>query len=119
MEIVLLIVLGLAAGTLGSMLGLGGGFLVVPALILLRGFDARIATATSVAVIVPAMVVALWRRGIVGQQVDWRVAGLVAIGAVVGAYIGSELVKKMDPTVLRRMFAGVLIVLAALLAFRK
>ena len=49
MEIVLLIVLGLAAGTLGAMLGLGGGFLVVPALILVRGMDARMATATAVA----------------------------------------------------------------------
>ena len=41
MEIALLILLGLAAGTLGSLLGLGGGFLVVPALILLRGTEAR------------------------------------------------------------------------------
>ena len=119
MEIVLLIVLGLAAGTLGAMLGLGGGFLVVPALILLRDFDTRIATATSIAVIVPAMLMALWRRGVVDQQVDWRVAGLVAIGAVAGAWLGSELVKRMDPTWLRRMFAGVLVVLAALLVFRK
>lgn len=119
MEIVLLVALGLAAGTLGSMLGLGGGFLVVPALILLRSIDARTATATSVAVIVPAMLVALWQRGVVDKQVDWRIAGFVAIGAVVGAYVGSNWVRRIDPTVLRRMFAGVLVVLAAVLVFRK
>lgn len=119
MELVLLVVLGLAAGTLGSMLGLGGGFLVVPALILLRGVGAHTATATSIAVIVPAMLVALWQRGLVDKQVDWHIAGFVAVGAVAGALIGSAWVKRVDPLVLRRMFAGVLLVLAGILAFKR
>ncbi len=118
MGIPLLIVLGLAAGTLGSMLGLGGGFLVVPALILIQGMGERMATGTSVAIIVPAMVVALWHRGGAGH-VDWRIAAFVAIGAVVGAFIGSKISENIDPTLLRRMFAGILVVLAGVLAFKK
>jgi len=118
MELVLLIVLGLAAGTLGSILGLGGGFLVVPALILLKDTPDKIATGTSVAIIVPAMLVALWGRASHGH-VDWRIAGLVAIGAIVGAYFGSNLAAKLDPLWIRRAFSGILVVLAVILFFKK
>ena len=116
MDIFILIVLGLAAGTLGSLLGLGGGFLVVPALILLKGVDPRIASGTSVAVIVPAMAIALWRRGAQGH-VDVPVALWMALGAIAGAFVGSWLAGVVDAKLIRRLFAGVLIVLAALLVF--
>ena len=118
MGIPLLIVLGLAAGALGSMLGLGGGFLVVPALILVQGMGERMATGTSVAIIVPAMVVALWRRGDAGH-VDWKIAAFVAVGAVLGAFLGSKLAESIDPTLLRRLFAGILVLLAGILAFKR
>ncbi len=118
MELALLIVLGLAAGVLGSILGLGGGFLIVPALILLKDTPDKIATGTSVAIIVPAMLMALWGRASHGH-VDWRMAGLIAVGAVVGAYLGSNLAAKLDPLWIRRMFAGILVVLAVLLVMKK
>ena len=54
MDILLLVVIGFCAGALGSLLGLGGGFLVVPALVLLKSMDMKFATGTSVAIIVPA-----------------------------------------------------------------
>ncbi len=116
MSVVWLVLIGFAAGTLGSLLGLGGGFLVVPALILLRGLDPRLATGTSVAVIVPTMLVALWRRGAEGH-VDWRLAALIAIGAVVGAFLGSWLAGRLPSVVIRRVFAFVLLGLSALLFF--
>ena len=118
MDILLLVAIGFAAGTLGSLLGLGGGFLVVPALLLLRGMDERMATATSVAVIVPTMVVALWLRGGVHGQVDWRVAGVLAVGAIAGAVLGSSLSTWVPKVVIRRLFAGVLVGLAVLLLLR-
>ena len=118
MTILLLIVLGLAAGTLGSLLGLGGGFLVVPALMLLRGMDPKMASGTSVAVIVPAMAVALWRRGAQGH-VDGQTALWMAIGAVGGAFVGSWLAGQVDGIWIRRLFAGVLVALAVLLLVRK
>jgi uncharacterized membrane protein YfcA len=118
MDIVLLVVLGFTAGTLGSMLGLGGGFLVVPALILLRGMDAKIATGTAVAVIVPTMLITLWRRGVQGHM-DWRFAGLMAVGSVAGAFLGSWLAGRVDALFLRRLFAGVLVLLAVLLVTKR
>lgn len=118
MELIVLVGVGLVAGTLGSLLGLGGGFLVVPALIFVRAMDPRIATGTSVAIIVPTMLVALWRRGLSGH-VEWGVAWQVALGAVAGAFVGSALATRMDPLWIRRTFAVVLAGLAALLAFKK
>ena len=118
MELVWLVLIGFAAGTLGSLLGLGGGFLVVPALILLLGMGTRMATGTSVAVIVPTMLIALWRRGMQGH-IDWRLALWIAVGSVVGAFVGSWLAGRLDQTLMRRLFAGVLVILAALLAFKK
>ena len=114
MELVLLVLLGLLAGTLGSLLGLGGGFLVVPALLLLKGFDERLATGTSIAVIVPTMLVALWRRGVHGH-VDWPTAAWIAVGAIGGALLGSSLATWLPRVVIRRIFAFVLVGLAVLL----
>jgi uncharacterized membrane protein YfcA len=118
MDILLLVLIGFVAGTLGSLLGLGGGFLVVPALILLKGLDPRLATGTAVAVIVPTMLVTLWRRGVQGH-VDWRLGILIAIGAVGGAFLGSWLAGTVSATAIRRIFAAVLLILAGLLFFSR
>ena len=118
MDILILIAIGLAAGTLGSLLGLGGGFLVVPALIFLRNMDARQASGTAVAVIVPTMLVTLWRRGIQGH-IDFPLAGQIAIGAVVGAFVGSWLAGFLPAIVIRRTFAVALLGLAAILFFKE
>ena len=116
MDVTLLVLLGFVAGTLGSILGLGGGFLVVPALILLRGLDPRIATGTAVAVIVPTMLVTLWRRGIQGH-VDWRLGAMIAVGAVAGAFLGSWIAGQVSGALIRRTFAVVLLGLSLLLFF--
>ena len=118
MDILFLILIGLAAGTLGSLLGLGGGFLVVPALIFLKDMDAKQASGTAIAVIVPTMIVALWRRGAQGH-IDFGIAWQIAIGAVVGAFVGSWLAGYLPAIVIRRTFAVVLVGLAALLFFKK
>ena len=118
MDILFLILIGLAAGTLGSLLGLGGGFLVVPALIMLKDMDAKQASGTAIAVIVPTMLVALWRRGAQGH-IDFGIAGQIAIGAIVGAFLGSWLAGYVPAIVIRRVFAVVLVGLAALLFFKK
>jgi uncharacterized membrane protein YfcA len=111
MEIVALVALGLVAGALGNLLGLGGGFLVVPALLLGKGLDPRIATGTAIAVIVPTAAVALWGRAAQGH-VEWRTAALIAVGSVVGAAVGSWLAGRVDPVWIRRIFAVVMAAVA-------
>jgi hypothetical protein len=103
----LLVGVGLVAGTLGSLVGVGGGVIVVPALMTFAGLDARMATGTSIAVIVPTMLVALWRRSVQGH-VSWQLAAVCALGAVVGAFLGAALAGRLPDVVIRRCFAGFL-----------
>lgn len=116
--ILALIGAGLVAGTLGSLVGVGGGVLVVPALMTFAGLDARHATGTSIAVIVPTMLVALWRRGVQGH-VAWSLALLVAAGAVVGAFAGAALAGKLPDIWIRRSFAGFLALMSAWLFLKE
>ncbi|MDH3426588.1 MAG: sulfite exporter TauE/SafE family protein [Acidimicrobiia bacterium] len=106
-----LIVLGLGAGAVAASLGIGGGVIYVPALVTLFDLTQQTGQGTSLAIVVPTALVATIanaRRG----RVEWRTAGLVAIGAVVGAFAGSRLALSLDETVLKRLFAGLLVVVA-------
>ncbi len=104
--------LGVAAGVVGGMFGVGGGIVVVPGLVLWLGFGQHRASATSVATIVASACAALIPFAADGS-VDWRAASLVTIGAVAGAAIGARYLHRIPERVLSRAFS-VLLVVAAL-----
>jgi uncharacterized protein len=86
------ILVGLAAGFLSGVFGVGGGLLVVPALVLVLHFDQRLANGTSLAAILPisaASLVTYWSQG----NVDWPAALYISIGALVGAVLGTRLMR--------------------------
>jgi uncharacterized protein len=112
LTLVTLLAIGLAAGFLAGLLGVGGGILLVPAMVLLLGFDQHVAQGTSLVVIVPAALIGSWthyRRG----TIRLRDAMLVAAGGIVGAAIGSVSALSLDDELLRRLFALVLLATAA------
>lgn len=88
-----LILLGAVAGYLSGLFGVGGGIVVVPAL-LLMGLDQRLAAGSSVAAILPTSIVGATGYALTGQ-VDWIAGLLLAVGVVVGAQIGSFLLSRM------------------------
>lgn len=107
------VVLGLCAGILSGMLGLGSGVIVVPALVFLCGFGQKTAQGTALAVMVPMALVGAfryWRN----PEIDLRgvVIAMIALGAVVGTLFGTELVGRLPAATLRRLFAVFLIVVA-------
>jgi uncharacterized protein len=111
LTVVTLLAIGIAAGFLAGLLGVGGGILLVPAMVLLLGFDQHVAQGTSLVVIVPAALIGTWthyRRGTIRP----RDAMLVAAGGVVGAVIGSLSALSIDDEILRRLFALVLLATA-------
>ena len=111
LTILTLLAIGLAAGFLAGLLGVGGGILLVPAMVLLLGFDQHVAQGTSLVVIVPAAMIGTWthyRRGTIRP----RDALLVAAGGVIGAAIGSLSALSIDDAILQRLFAAVLLVVA-------
>ena len=103
------IAIGLAAGLLSGLFGVGGGTVIVPFLVFLVGFDQRLAAGTSLAAIVPTATVGVISYGVHGS-VAWIPALVLAVGAVIGAQGGTWLLPRMPITALRWGFVGFLAV---------
>lgn len=95
-----LVAIGLVAGFLSGLFGVGGGVLLVPALMALLRFDIRRAAGTSLAAIVPTTIVGVIAY-VLTDAVDWIAAALLAAGAIVGAQLGSHLLSRLPKTALR------------------
>ncbi len=104
MTILGLLAIGLVAGAVSALCGVGGGIIVVPALLWLKGFDVKVAVGTSLAYILPTAVAGVLRKVPVGQ-VDWRVAGLCALGGIAGAVLGDILLQHLPDAWVKRVFA--------------
>jgi uncharacterized membrane protein YfcA len=107
---------GVAAGALSGLFGVGGGILIVPGLVLARGMDQRAAHATSLAAIVPIAVAGAAGYALDGA-VDWPAAGLLIVGAAVGTVAGTHLLGRIPSRGLRLLFAAFLLIAAAALPF--
>lgn len=110
------ILIGFLAGLLSGFFGIGGGTLIVPALLFVAGFDQRLAAGTSLAAILPPAI-----AGLLGYLpsggVDWIAGGIIAAGAIIGAQIGSWLLHKLSVGFLRWLFICFLFAVAIQLFF--
>lgn len=110
MSIVVLVLIGLAAGVSSGLFGIGGGLIMVPALVFFLGFTQHKATGTSLAVLLPpiglAAVIEFYRHG----HVDLRAALVIAAGLFLGAWLGARFASKLTGPHLRLLF-GVFTVL--------
>jgi uncharacterized membrane protein YfcA len=104
------IALGLGAGVLSGMFGVGGGILFVPTLVLL-GLGQVEASATSLLAIVPTAAVGAWRQRAYGN-LRIRAALLIGVVSVAGAELGVQIATRIDESLLRRLF-GVLVICVA------
>ncbi len=107
---------GLLAGLMSGLFGVGGGTVIVPLLVLLLGFDQRLAAGTSLAAIVPTASVGVISYAINGD-VAWIPALILAAGAVGGAQIGTWLLPKLSQTALRWAFVAFLVAVMISLFF--
>lgn len=108
------IFIGLLAGLLSGLFGVGGGTVIVPLLVLLVHFDQRISAGTSLAAIVPIASVGVISYA-VHDSVAWIPALLLAAGAVAGAQVGTRLLPRVSQTALRWGFIGFLVVVIIML----
>ena len=116
MTYVLAVVLGLGAGVLAGLFGVGGGILFVPTLVAL-GLGHHEATGTSLLAIVPTVVVGTWRQSRYGN-VRWQGAAVIGIAAAAAAQGGAALAESISGSTLRKLFAVLLLVVAAQIAWR-
>ncbi len=110
--ILILLGIGLGAGILSGIFGIGGGIVIVPALIYLAKYPPQQAVGTSLAALVfPVTAIGALTYYKAGQ-LPIRDALLIAGGMAVGAYLGAQIATHVDATVLRRGFAGLMVVMA-------
>lgn len=110
-------VVGIGVGVLTGLVGVGGGFLIVPALVLLAGVPMKEAVGTSLLVI--ALNTASGFFGYLGRvEVDWAFMGLFTAVAVAGITAGTWLVRYLPQTVLRRAFAVFLVIMGSLILYQ-
>ncbi len=114
----IILLIGLGAGVLSGLFGIGGGVVIVPALILIARLEPVTATGTSLAaLILPVGIlgaVEYYRHG----HLDIRYALLIAVGLFAGAWFGARIAQDLAPMVLRRLFAVFLVIVAVRLWFK-
>lgn len=110
------VVVGLIAGSLSGLFGVGGGILMVPALVLVMQLDQRLAHGVSLTAVVPIAVSSTLSYAMAGE-VDWPVAASLAAGAIGGALLGTQLLARIPQRVLGFAFAVFMLVTAARLVF--
>ena len=111
------IVLGLFAGILSGLIGIGGGVIIVPALVLIFGMSQQLAQGTTLALLIPPIgilaVMTYYRQG----YVDFKVAGLIIIGFVLGGLWGAKIATAIPTPVLERIFGAVLLLISLKMLF--
>jgi uncharacterized membrane protein YfcA len=110
------IVLGFGAGVVSALFGVGGGLIFVPTLIFL-GKDAHVAVATSLAAMVPVIVMGSWRQSRYGS-VEWRDAMVIGLASIPTAKLGEMAATSLSSKTLERAFAALLLLVALQMAWR-
>jgi uncharacterized protein len=112
-----LLAIGVVGGLLSGLLGVGGGVIMVPLLVLWAGYGQRDAHALSLGAIIPISVAGILTYGIAGR-VHWLDAAALAVGAVAGAQLGAGMLARIDERRLKIVFGCFLIAVAATMGIR-
>ena len=112
-----LVAIGLVAGVVSGLLGVGGGVVMVPMLVLWVGYAQREAHATSLGAIIPISIAGVLTFGIAGR-VSWVDAAALALGAVIGARLGAGFLARIDERVLKVVFGSFLVAAALAMGVR-
>lgn len=117
MMLVGLLMIGLSAGLLSGVFGIGGGILIVPALMYLLGFSQKLATGTSLAILLPPVgIAAVWEYYKHGN-VDLRAALIIALMVLVGSWLGARIAAQLDAKILKTLFGVFLVMLGGYIIF--
>ena len=112
--ILTILIIGLAAGILSGLIGVGGGIILVPALVYFLSYSQHQAQGTSLGVLTfPVVIIAFWNyykdSKTSGHPIDMKIILLLAAGFIIGGYFGSKLALKIDQVLLKKIFAVILL----------
>lgn len=118
MQYLIAALIGAVSGVTSGLFGVGGGIVMVPAMMFFMHMDIKLAVGTSLAVIIPTAIMGSFKHFNMGN-VDWRVALMLAPTAILGSYLGAWLTKSIESGNLKRGFGGFLVVVGLRLALMK
>jgi uncharacterized protein len=111
-NILLYLILGLVAGALSGLIGIGGGVIIVPALILFFGLSQHQAQGTTLALLIPPVgILAVWTYYKQGY-VNWEIAGYICVGFLFGSFLGAKMATNISNIVLEKIFGVALLLIA-------
>jgi len=118
-NIFLYLAVGVAAGILSGLIGIGGGIIIIPALVILCGFSQHLAQGTTLALMVPPIgLLAAWTYYKAGF-VDMKVAAIICLGFVAGSLLGAKFATGIPEPILRKTFGGFLLLVSLRMIFAK
>ena len=117
MQALFFALIGLAAGVLSGMFGIGGGVLIVPALMYGLGFSQKTATGTSLAILLPPIGIAAVMQYYRGGHVNFQAAFLIAGAMVLGSWLGAKWALPLDAKTMKTVFGIFLLVLGTYILF--
>ena len=118
-DIIMLLLIGLFAGTVGGSLGVGGGIVIVPALIFFFGFSQHSAQGTSLAVLMFPVAIFGAYNYYKNGYVNFKYALIIVLAFAVGQYLGSLLSVNLPERVLRKVFGGLVVLVGFRMIFWK
>ena len=115
--ILILLLIGIAAGMLSGLVGVGGGIIIVPALVFFMGFSQKLAQGTSLGILLlPVGILGVWQFYKQGY-VDLKVVGIISIAFLFGSYFGSKIALSLPQESVKKIFAVLMILIAIKLLF--
>ena len=118
-EILILLAIGMAAGVFGGMVGLGGGVIMIPAMIYFLGLSQQGAQGTSLAVMLPPVGFMACYNYYKAGQLNIKYAAIIAIAFFVGGYFGSKIALNVSPEKMKKIFAVALLLIAVNMLLKK
>lgn len=117
--LVLLCAIGIVTGVMAGMLGIGGAIIMVPALVFIMGFSQQMAQGTSLAVMLPPIGIIAAYNYFKAGQINIKFALILAGAFIIGSYFGSKLALNIPQAVLKKIFAILLLLVAAKMLLSK
>lgn len=117
--ILILLIIGIITGVFAGMLGIGGGLVVIPALVMVMGMSQQAAQGTSLAMMLPPIGILAAYNYYKAGHVDIKFALFLSIAFIIGSYFGSKLAVKLPQDILKKIFGVFLLLVAVKMLFWK
>jgi len=110
--IIILLIIGICAGLLSGFVGVGGGIVIVPALVFFLGYSQHMAQGTSLALMLPPIGLLGFYNYYKSGNTNITAAAIIAVAFIAGAYFGSKLSISLDQRIVKRIFGAIMLLVS-------